>query len=97
MASDAESVVIVGHTHAPALFHMGPAGRAERFILFCDDLSFDTGDAAYKSLKAILDGGIDGRPFAAYISSKCASIFASTSTARFMPMVKTSSTSVILA
>ncbi|MCW5713877.1 MAG: ATP-binding protein [Bauldia sp.] len=33
-----------------------------RFLLFCDDLSFDTGDAAYKSLKAILDGGIDGRP-----------------------------------
>jgi len=35
---------------------------AHRFVLFCDDLSFDAGDAAYKSLKAILDGGIDGRP-----------------------------------
>jgi predicted AAA+ superfamily ATPase len=33
-----------------------------RFILFCDDLSFDHDDAAYKSLKAILDGGIEGRP-----------------------------------
>ncbi len=33
-----------------------------RFVLFCDDLSFDAGDATYKSLKAILDGGIDGRP-----------------------------------
>jgi predicted AAA+ superfamily ATPase len=33
-----------------------------RFVLFCDDLSFDAGDASYKSLKAVLDGGIDGRP-----------------------------------
>ena len=38
--------------------------RAEphRFILFCDDLSFDHDDSAYKSLKAVLDGGIEGRP-----------------------------------
>jgi len=34
----------------------------ERFLLFCDDLSFDTDDTSYKSLKAILDGGIEGRP-----------------------------------
>ena len=34
----------------------------ERFILFCDDLSFDHDDTAYKSLKAALDGGIEGRP-----------------------------------
>ena len=33
-----------------------------RFILFCDDLSFDHDDSAYKSLKAVLDGGIEGRP-----------------------------------
>jgi hypothetical protein len=33
-----------------------------RFILFCDDLSFDHEDTAYKSLKAALDGGIEGRP-----------------------------------
>lgn len=33
-----------------------------RFILFCDDLSFDTDDTSYKSLKAALDGGIEGRP-----------------------------------
>lgn len=33
-----------------------------RFILFCDDLSFDAGENAYKSLKAVLDGGIEGRP-----------------------------------
>ena len=34
----------------------------ERFVLFCDDLSFDHDDGAYKSLKAILEGGIEGRP-----------------------------------
>jgi uncharacterized protein len=33
-----------------------------RFVLFCDDLSFDGGDASYKSLKAVLEGGIEGRP-----------------------------------
>ena len=33
-----------------------------RFVVFCDDLSFDGQDAAYKSLKAVLDGGIEGRP-----------------------------------
>jgi predicted AAA+ superfamily ATPase len=33
-----------------------------RFILFCDDLSFTQDDAHYKSLKAVLDGGIEGRP-----------------------------------
>ena len=33
-----------------------------RFILFCDDLSFDGNDASYKSLKAALEGGIEGRP-----------------------------------
>ena len=35
---------------------------AARAIIFCDDLSFDAGDASYKSLKAVLDGGIEGRP-----------------------------------
>lgn len=35
---------------------------SRRFILFCDDLSFHTDDASYKSLKALLDGGIEGRP-----------------------------------
>ena len=33
-----------------------------RFLLFCDDLSFGHDDAHYKSLKAVLDGGIEGRP-----------------------------------
>ena len=33
-----------------------------RCILFCDDLSFDGGDTSYKSLKAVLEGGLEGRP-----------------------------------
>ena len=33
-----------------------------RFILFCDDLSFDRDDTSYKSLKAVLEGGVEGRP-----------------------------------
>lgn len=33
-----------------------------RFIIFCDDLSFDNDDTSYKSLKAVLEGGIEGRP-----------------------------------
>lgn len=37
-------------------------GAAARFILFCDDLSFSQDDQHYKSLKAVLDGGIEGRP-----------------------------------
>lgn len=36
--------------------------RDERFLLFCDDLSFSHDDQHYKSLKAVLDGGIEGRP-----------------------------------
>lgn len=37
-------------------------GRDARVLLFCDDLSFDHDDSHYKSLKAVLDGGIEGRP-----------------------------------
>ncbi len=37
-------------------------GRSERFIVFCDDLSFSRSDTTYKSLKAVLEGGIEGRP-----------------------------------
>jgi predicted AAA+ superfamily ATPase len=33
-----------------------------RFVVFCDDLSFDANDTSYKSLKAVLEGGIEGRP-----------------------------------
>jgi predicted AAA+ superfamily ATPase len=55
------------HRNSPRR-HQFPAGfdgastRPPRFILFCDDLSFDHDDTAYKSLKAALDGGIEGRP-----------------------------------
>ncbi|MEP5152564.1 ATP-binding protein [Planktotalea sp.] len=37
-------------------------GAPQRFLLFCDDLSFSHDDEHYKSLKAVLDGGIEGRP-----------------------------------
>jgi len=37
-------------------------GIDRRFLLFCDDLSFDREDTSYKSLKAALEGGIEGRP-----------------------------------
>jgi predicted AAA+ superfamily ATPase len=37
-------------------------GARQRFLLFCDDLSFDKDDTSYKSLKAVLEGGIEGRP-----------------------------------
>ena len=42
---------------------MSQIGSApHRFIVFCDDLSFDNDDTSYKSLKAVLEGGIEGRP-----------------------------------
>jgi uncharacterized protein len=37
-------------------------GTDARFVLFCDDLSFSHDDQHYKSLKAVLDGGVEGRP-----------------------------------
>jgi predicted AAA+ superfamily ATPase len=37
-------------------------GQRRRCLLFCDDLSFDAADTSYKSLKAVLEGGIEGRP-----------------------------------
>jgi predicted AAA+ superfamily ATPase len=54
----------------PSRGHREPAGadgrccaaRPFRFIVFCDDLSFDGDDTSYKSLKAVLEGGIEGRP-----------------------------------
>jgi predicted AAA+ superfamily ATPase len=38
------------------------AAEPVRCIVFCDDLSFDKDETSYKSLKAILDGGLEGRP-----------------------------------
>jgi uncharacterized protein len=45
----------------PDLMGMLRAAR-QRFIVFCDDLSFDAEDTSYKSLKTMLEGGIEGRP-----------------------------------
>jgi predicted AAA+ superfamily ATPase len=45
----------------PTLLSMLRASDRQ-FIVFCDDLSFDGNDASYKSLKAVLEGGIEGRP-----------------------------------
>jgi predicted AAA+ superfamily ATPase len=36
--------------------------QPHRFVVFCDDLSFEVEDTSYKSLKAVLEGGIEGRP-----------------------------------
>jgi predicted AAA+ superfamily ATPase len=46
----------------PALMAILRAAPKFRFIVFCDDLSFDNDDTSYKSLKAALDGGLEGRP-----------------------------------
>ena len=46
----------------PALMSILRSLPKLNFIVFCDDLSFDGQDASYKSLKAALDGGIEGRP-----------------------------------
>jgi hypothetical protein len=45
----------------PDLMDVLRSARA-RFIVFCDDLSFEAEDTSYKSLKAVLEGGIEGRP-----------------------------------
>lgn len=45
----------------PRLLTLLRAAR-HRSVIFCDDLSFDGADASYKSLKAVLEGGIEGRP-----------------------------------
>ena len=45
----------------PALLTLIKAAN-RRTIVFCDDLSFDGEDASYKSLKAVLEGGLEGRP-----------------------------------
>ena len=46
----------------PLLMNIVRKASDFRFIVFCDDLSFDGNDTSYKSLKAALDGGIEGRP-----------------------------------
>src|SRR5208282_3926844 len=49
-------------TTLPALLHSLRGWVIRRFIIFCDDLSFDGDDSSYKSLKTMLEGGIEGRP-----------------------------------
>jgi uncharacterized protein len=46
----------------PQLMTLLMAQAGYQFIVFCDDLSFDAQDTSYKSLKAALDGGLEGRP-----------------------------------
>jgi predicted AAA+ superfamily ATPase len=46
----------------PRALHYLREAPKYRFILFCDDLSFEQADTSYKSLKAVLEGGIEGRP-----------------------------------
>src|SRR5580693_4755222 len=47
--------------HLPALFDV-LRGRSERFVVLCDDLSFEEGAAAAKALKSALEGGVSGPP-----------------------------------
>jgi predicted AAA+ superfamily ATPase len=49
-------------TGLPKLLGIIRNSAKHRCIIFCDDLSFDTADTSYKSLKAVLEGGIEGRP-----------------------------------
>jgi predicted AAA+ superfamily ATPase len=62
---DARLVLIEVHREdiasLPQLLRLLRASK-RRFLLYCDDLSFDKDDTSYKSLKAALEGGIEGRP-----------------------------------
>ena len=46
----------------PELLYLLSQNKNFKFILLCDDLSFDAGENTYKSLKSALDGGIEGKP-----------------------------------
>ena len=46
----------------PKLLSILTKFKKNKFILLCDDLSFDEGENTYKSLKSVLDGGIEGKP-----------------------------------
>lgn len=58
------ALVEIHREDIPSLPRLLDALREEnrRVIIFCDDLSFDGDDTSYKSLKAVLEGGIEGRP-----------------------------------
>jgi predicted AAA+ superfamily ATPase len=64
---DLENLILIEihREEIPSLPRLLPMLRDEssrKFIIFCDDLSFDGQDDTYKSLKAVLEGGIEGRP-----------------------------------
>jgi uncharacterized protein len=58
------ALVEIHREDIPSLPHLLSLVRrsARRCLLFCDDLSFDRHDTSFKSLKAVLEGGIEGRP-----------------------------------
>jgi uncharacterized protein len=58
------ALIEVHREDIPSLPHLLSLARrsSRRCLLFCDDLSFDQHDTSFKSLKAILEGGIEGRP-----------------------------------
>lgn len=61
---NAVALIEIHREDIPSLPHLlGMVRRSSRrALVFCDDLSFDGGDNSYKSLKAVLEGGIEGRP-----------------------------------
>jgi predicted AAA+ superfamily ATPase len=66
-AKTGEALLVLAEIHRediPTLPRLLQRLRDEtrRCILFCDDLSFDSDDTSYKSLKAVLEGGVEGRP-----------------------------------
>ena len=66
-AAQGEALLVLAEIHredTPTLPRLMQRLRDEtrRCILFCDDLSFDGDDTSYKSLKAVLEGGVEGRP-----------------------------------
>jgi predicted AAA+ superfamily ATPase len=66
-AESGEALLVLAEIHredTPTLPRLLQRLRDEtrRCILFCDDLSFDSDDTSYKSLKAVLEGGVEGRP-----------------------------------
>jgi uncharacterized protein len=64
MLPHALALVEIHREDIPTLPHLLSLLRTtpRRCVLFCDDLSFDQHDASYKSLKAVLEGGVEGRP-----------------------------------
>ena len=67
LANENEAALILVEIHREDTPSLPPllarlAALPRRFIIFCDDLSFDEHDTSYKSLKAVLEGGLEGRP-----------------------------------